>query len=205
MKEKKKENKMNKQNQETLALQAKTDEFYQEAQKELEDKKKSRDFFFVILSMPSIAFLVSLSDSSAKENIQAFCILASLCLLNSVLYQKSKADIECQFLYSIKNEEKATKEYKENELRVKEGFKLRNEARKIEAKNMLGLLIALGGLLTITAGAISEKTTYPTSIIAGLLICSATSYWAKHNVEYINNKYKANLNKIVQLKSLEKE
>ena len=106
MKEKKKENKMNKQNQETLALQAKTDEFYQEAQKELEDKKKSRDFFFVILSMPSIAFLVSLSDSSAKENIQAFCILASLCLLNSVLYQKSKADIECQFLYSIKNEEK---------------------------------------------------------------------------------------------------
>lgn len=196
---------MTQKKQENLSLQIKADELYQDAQKELEDKKKSRDFFFILLSIPSIAFLVSCSDSSAKENIYAFCILASLCLLNSVSYQKSKADIECQFLYSIKNNEKATKEYKENELRVKEGFKLRNEARKIEAKNILGYLIAFGGLLTLTAGAISEKTTYPTSFLAGLLICSATSYWAKHNVECINNKYKANLNKIVKLKSLEKE
>lgn len=198
---------MNKKTQEkeTLSLQEQSDELYTWGKEELKDKKNQRDLFFLLLSIPSVCFLFTASSGTVKENAYSLGILFSLSLLNSVSYKKSKADIERQVLGAIKNRETGTKEYKENETRYKADFKLRNDARKMDAINMLGFLIAFGSLATLTVGAITEKTTYPTGIIAGLLIWSATTYWAKHNVEQINNRYKSNLNKIVKLKSLEKE
>ncbi len=194
-----------KQEDKNLSLQKEADKLYAWGQDELKSKKTGRETFSLLLLIASGCFVACMAEQTVKENAYSFGILASLFMLNYVSYQKSKANIERQVLGSIKNKEMGTKEYKENETRYKSDFKLLNDARKIDATNILGFLIALGGLLTLTGGAITEKITYPTGILAGLVICSATNYWSKHNIEHINNRYKSNLNKIIKLKSLEKE
>ena len=188
-----------------LSLQEHTDALYKEAQKELKGVKASRDIYFIMLGIASICFLTTVSTSSTKENVYAFGILSSLFMLTQTSYLKAKENLENQVLGSIKNKEMGTKEYKENEVRYKSDFKLLNDGRKIHAQNILGYFISCTSLLAPAAGVITGKISWPTSLIASLRICSATNYWAKHNINHLNNRYKLNLNNIVKLKSLEKE
>ena len=189
-----------------INLQQQADALYQEAKKKLKQQKKIKRFKQVIIGLCALALFAGKDEPGKSYNLTILGLCVTTAAFVSIDYKRKKEQIEHNLLVELKTDElKQINLETKNEDQLTQDYQLLSSIRQGYKERSIEGFMGLASLAILGTGLFTDKLSWPTACFSMALIMTASSYWEKGNYKSINQSLKYNLQKKIQLQSLEKE